>query len=126
MSERKQRRYESETEIEHNYPNNWPEIATRIKLAAGNKCERCGHENEYATGYVLTVHHLDGKKSNCSDWNLAALCQRCHLTIQGRVKMGQMFFTEMLPVSPWFKPHLEGYLASLKTPAIAGDDQAVV
>jgi len=96
------------------YPCNWNEIADRIKDAAGRKCERCQHAHETTTGYVLTVHHLDGDKANCEDWNLAALCQRCHLRIQARVKMGQMFFQEILDVSPWFKPHLEGYLASLE------------
>lgn len=61
---------------------------------------------------ILTVHHLDGNKANCEEWNLAALCQKCHLTVQGRVKMDQMFFAEVLDVSEWFKPHLAGYLAS--------------
>lgn len=46
--------------------------------------------------------------------NCAVLCQRCHLKIQGRVKMDQLFFLEILPVSNWFKPHYEGYLNSLK------------
>jgi hypothetical protein len=58
---------------------------------------------------VLTVHHLDGNPANCADWNLAALCQRCHLKIQGRVRMAQGFFAEILDVAEWFKPHLEGY-----------------
>lgn len=98
----------------NDYPPDWPEIAKRIKDAAGWKCERCTHVHEVETGYVLTVHHLDGNKENCADWNLAALCQRCHLKIQGRVKMDQLFFLEVLDVSPWFKPHLEGYLASIR------------
>lgn len=94
------------------YPDNWKEIAKRIKDAAGWKCERCGHPHEVETYYILTVHHLDGNKANCEDWNLAALCQRCHLKIQARVNMEQMFFAEILDVSPWFKPHLEGFLAT--------------
>lgn len=96
------------------YPPEWPAIAKRIKEQAGNKCERCGHPNDLASGHLLTTHHLDGDKANCEDWNLAALCQRCHLHIQHKVKMGQMFMPEILEVSGWFKPHLEGYLASLK------------
>jgi len=63
---------------------------------------------------ILTVHHLDGNKRNCEKWNLAALCQKCHLHIQGKVKMDQMFFAELLDVSEWFKPHLKGYLAQRK------------
>jgi len=78
--------------------------------AAGWRCERCQHPNDLASGHVLTVHHLDGNKYNCADWNLAALCQRCHLTIQARVRMEQGSFGEILAVSAWFKPHLEGYL----------------
>lgn len=97
----------------NDYPPNWREIAERIKSQNGWKCERCGHPHEVETGYVLTVHHLDGDKANCEDWNLAALCQRCHLSIQSRVRMDQLFFAEFLPVSEWFKPHLAGYQASL-------------
>lgn len=99
----------------NDYPPDWPQIARRVKDAAGWKCERCAHPHEVPTGYVLTVHHLDGDKANCAAWNLAALCQRCHLKIQGRVKMDQLFMVEILDVSPWFKPHLEGYLDSLKS-----------
>jgi hypothetical protein len=92
------------------YPDNWKLIAKEVKCKANWKCERCGHNNELATDHVLTVHHLDGNKSNCERWNLAALCQRCHLSVQGRVKMDQLFFSEILDVAEWFKPHLEGYL----------------
>jgi len=104
------------------YPPEWPATAERIKAAAGWRCERCQHANDLPSGHVLTVHHLDGHKHNLADWNLAALCQRCHLKIQGRVKMDQMFFAEVLDVSEWFKPHLKGYLASLsKLPQAAGE-----
>lgn len=94
------------------YPADWDLISKGVKEKSHWRCERCGHANDVETGHVLTVHHLDGNKKNCSDWNLAALCQRCHLRIQGRVKMDQMFFMEILDVSEWFKPHLEGYLKS--------------
>src|SRR5262245_6663119 len=40
---------------------------------------------------ILTVHHLTGDKADCRWWNLAALCQRCHLSVQGRVNMAQVF-----------------------------------
>lgn len=94
------------------YPDDWREIALRIKEMAGWVCERCAAPHNVHTNHVLTVHHLDGDKGNCEDWNLAALCQRCHLTVQGRVKMDQMFMAEILDVSEWFRPHLEGYLKS--------------
>jgi hypothetical protein len=90
------------------YPSNWYKIAKRIKKAAGWKCVRCGHPHDVKSGHVLTVHHLDGDKSNCRWWNLAPLCQRCHLRIQGRVKMNQPFIYEH---SEWFKPYVAGFYA---------------
>lgn len=64
---------------------------------------------------VLTVHHLTGSfgneqeaKRDCRWWNLAALCQRCHLSIQARVNMPRRWLHEH---SEWFKPHVAGYYA---------------
>jgi 5-methylcytosine-specific restriction endonuclease McrA len=71
------------------YPPDWDEIALAIKQQAGWRCEHCGHLHDPASGYCLTVHHLDGDKSNCAFENLVALCQRCHLHIQGLWRPGQ-------------------------------------
>lgn len=98
----------------NDYPSNWPEIAKRIKDKNNWRCERCKRKHNPEQGYCLTVHHLDGNKVNCEDWNLFCSCQRCHLEVQGRVKMDQMFWEQILPVADWFKSHLEGYLSSLK------------
>lgn len=95
------------------YPPNWNQIARSLKEANGWICERCKHPHDVPSGHVLTVHHLDGNPSNNDHWNLAVLCQRCHLHIQNKVKMEQLFFSEILDVSEWFKPHLKGYLSSL-------------
>ena len=78
------------------------------KAEADQKCIRCGHANEAHTGYMLTVHHLDLNKSNCRWWNLVALCQRCHLRIQGKVDMDQSW---MFDFSDWIKPYVAGYYA---------------
>jgi hypothetical protein len=88
----------------------WPEIAQQIKIRNEFKCERCGHDDDPPAGYTLTVHHLDGNKSNNEEWNLAALCQRCHLSIQGKVFLPQFYMFEH---SEWFKPHVDGYYQSL-------------
>ena len=90
------------------YPDNWKEIADRMKKKHGWKCERCGHPHDPENGYTLTVHHLVPDKALCEDWNLAVLDQRCHLSIQSRVDMFQEMF-DFAPVSDWFKPHLEGF-----------------
>ena len=57
---------------------------------------------------ILTVHHLNGRKFDCRWWNLAALCQRCHLTIQGKVQMERVYPFEH---SDWFKPYAAGWYA---------------
>ncbi len=57
---------------------------------------------------ILTVHHLDMVKANCRWWNLAALCQRCHLQIQGNVQMARVWPWEH---SEWFRPYVAGYYA---------------
>lgn len=90
------------------YPANWREIAHSAKKAAGWRCERCRHPNDPSHGYTLTVHHLVPDKGLCENWNLAVLCQRCHLSVQNRVDM----FQELLPgapISDWFVPHLAGF-----------------
>lgn len=92
------------------YPKDWPEISRATKDAAHWHCVRCGHENDRDSGHVLTVHHLDGNKMNCEWWNLAALCQRCHLQIQAKVVMERIWMFEH---SEWFKPYVAGYYAAL-------------
>lgn len=57
---------------------------------------------------ILTVHHLDGNKANCRWWNLVALCQRCHLQIQGKVQMARVWPWEH---TEWFRPYVAGYYA---------------
>lgn len=58
---------------------------------------------------ILTVHHLNGIKHDLRWWNLAALCQRCHLTIQAKVLLERPYDR---PHTEWFKPHAAGYYAS--------------
>lgn len=88
------------------YPPEWPAKSKEIKEKAGNKCERCGAANSRVGWRILTVHHLDGNKANLEDWNLAALCQRCHLSVQGRVKFLQDYIFEH---TPWMLRHVLGY-----------------
>jgi glycosidase len=92
----------------NDYPQDWKDIAQRVKDEAGWCCVRCGAPHSVDGWRILTVHHLDGDKANCRWWNLAALCQRCHLTIQGKVKMDQ---TYIYPHSEWFRPYVAGYYA---------------
>lgn len=65
-------------------------------------------ENFEALWRILTVHHLNGDKADCRWWNLASLCQRCHLRIQRVVVMGRVYPWEH---SDWFKPYAAGWYA---------------
>lgn len=90
------------------YPQHWAQIAKLVKDEAEWKCERCGHPHDFDSKHVLTVHHLDGDKSNCERWNLAALCQRCHLSVQGRVDFARDYTG---PHSFWMAIHVVLYNA---------------
>jgi len=100
------------------YPFDWPEIAASVKEKVGNRCERCGHPNDPPSGHMLGVHHLDRDKSNVADWNLAALCQRCHLHIEGKT-LRQVYEMSLQSTTfgvneDWLKPHLPGIINALK------------
>lgn len=119
------------------YPDHWPQLSAAVKRAAGDRCIRCGHPSgDYLDCFVdgvrvepikelaactahcthpkdgklraLTVHHLDGDKGNDRWWNLLALCQVCHLQIQGKVIPERPWLFEH---SEWFKPYVAGFYA---------------
>lgn len=53
----------------------------------------------------MNLAHSDPKKH----WyNLMALCQKCHLSIQGRVNPDQPYMFEH---SDWIKPYVAGFYA---------------
>jgi len=90
------------------YSTDWPRVAQAVKEGANWQCIRCRHPHDPATGYTLTVDHLSGDKADNRWWNLLALCQRCHLSIQGRVILERTWVWEH---SEWFKPYVAGYYA---------------
>lgn len=117
------------------YPSNWDEIATATKEAAGSRCVRCGHPadkgwkvaippgepspcGDHCTHSkddkqrILTVHHLDMTPSNCAWWNLAPLCQVCHLAVQTRYHLHQYY---MLRPPVWLRPYVRGWALSRVT-----------
>lgn len=67
------------------YPKDWKEISRRIRFdRADNKCEFCGAINYEPhpitkSKVILTVAHLNHNPQDCSEGNLKALCQKCHL-----------------------------------------------
>ena len=65
------------------YPDNWDEIATAVKEAAGWRCTNpecgIGHLEDGTMGSCLTVHHPDRDPENEPHARKQALCVRCHL-----------------------------------------------
>lgn len=79
------------------YPPNWGDIATAVKRLANGRCEHCHHLHDIPSGHMLTVHHIDMKKGNCTHQNLVALCQKCHLRIQAQYRAGQTWIAGLRP-----------------------------
>lgn len=75
------------------YPADW-ELRSRFVryYRAKNRCEWCGAENgkpHPITGSVVvltTAHVFDDRPEASSLLNLAALCQRCHNTHDGKAR----------------------------------------
>lgn len=94
----------------------WSEYGDPIPLehehATALELLRCGEASRVEAAWrVLTVHHLrlgTDAKRDLRWWNLAALCQRCHLAIQGKVQMQRVW---PWAHSEWFKPYAAGWYA---------------
>lgn len=73
------------------YPANWPQIARRVKEAAGWVCQACGKQcrkpGEPFRSHVwtLTVAHVDGVPGHVDLNNLRALCAPCHIRLDARL-----------------------------------------
>ena len=108
------------------YPPYWDRLASSIKMMADWKCEVCRHPHEPEEGYCLTVHHLVAVKSMCYRWNLAALCQRCHLKLEGRLSLEREADTvQMFALPEWLVPHLEGFIEWRKQNGSGREAQAL-
>ena len=115
------------------YPADWPELSLSVRVAAGWRCVRCRHPFEEGTGHAMPcdefcdpqrcrgrriaarlgnhnfgVHHLTGDKANRQWWNLLALCNSCHLSIQARVIPERPWLFEH---SDWFRIYAAGFYA---------------
>jgi hypothetical protein len=118
------------------YTEDWKAVQAAAVAAAGSRCVRCHHpyvKGAHGNGEwspcdchcrhdgklwvdgkwqaqwrILTCHHFDGNKANNADWNIMALCQRCHLQIQGKVDPETPYFLEH---SEWIRPYVGGFYA---------------
>jgi len=105
--------------IRGTYAEDWSRVARAVKDAAMWSCIRCGHVHDPAAGRCLTVHHFDGDKGNNARWNLMALCQACHLSVQARVDPETPL---MFAPNRWAMPYIAGlYEAGRGLPAATYD-----
>lgn len=88
------------------YAGDWKQIATRVKDESNWKCVRCDHPHDPKAGRCLTVHHFNGDKACNEPWNLMALCQACHLSVQARVN--PMVGLLVMPAA-WSMPYIVGF-----------------
>uniref|UniRef100_A0A6H1ZTN8 Putative homing endonuclease n=1 Tax=viral metagenome TaxID=1070528 RepID=A0A6H1ZTN8_9ZZZZ len=95
------------------YDEDWEDIATWIKSLANWHCEDCGARHDPYTGHCLTVHHLDGDKANNERENLKALCQRCHLKRQGRLRLYGPEGPDQMRLFPEFEPDEPSFIAEI-------------
>jgi hypothetical protein len=126
--------------ITGDYATDWPRISMATRDEAGWRCVRCGHPFDRVTGRPLAcddrcdprrcrakriadrggahnygVHHFDGDKANNAWWNRLALCNSCHLYVQGSVIPERAF---MFHHSTWLLAYVCGYYAHAKGVAI--------
>lgn len=116
------------------YPDNWQMISYRARLRAGNRCVRCGHPDgdpcdqrcrhkQDDRRRMLTVHHLDGDKANCKPYNMAPLCQICHLFIQSAYTPGQLTLGGGV-YEEWLKPFEAGRRRAARRALVTGENHA--
>jgi len=69
----------------------------RVLERDGHRCVICHRSDadlprskRYSTN--LVVHHVDGDKQNCEDWNLMTLCRSCQAKLHvGRLTTAEVF-----------------------------------
>ena len=88
------------------YPDNWQEIAFKLKQEANWQCAKCGLQclkpNEKIKGLskserrkrTLNVHHRNYQPEDNRPENLICLCTACHLSFhtrkRGNISIGQL------------------------------------
>lgn len=90
------------------YPADWSALSKLVKDEAQWRCARCGlgcRPGTMAPGLSYGVHHFDGNRGNNARWNLMPTCNRCHLSVQGRVNPAVAILVDP---RPWAMPYISG------------------
>ena len=110
------------------YPDNWSDIATTVKQAAGYRCNRCGLKclppnNSYRhldlslrRKLSAQVHHLDGNPAQNDRFNLVCLCSGCHLRMhrhRPQPTPGQLSLKLKLPKVRRVRQHKQNWQLTL-------------
>lgn len=119
------------------YPSDW--LTGLLQRAAyeraGWRCEHCGAQfpigdtrhatlrNRDGKPRILTVHHIVDDKMDCSYENTVALCQNCHLHVQGVWQPGGVLPATWSPVPEWITARGLAYRVAGVQLALFGGDQ---
>jgi len=88
---------------------NWSRIVTLILKLCNNRCERCDHSNTFKGLGRISIHAIDGDKTNIKSSNYLALCQRCLATVIDRYD----------PKKPLFFSYSNWYIKAIQRRRIA-------
>lgn len=103
----------------NDYHEDQDEINRLVKERAKWKCIRCGHDHDFESSHVLTVHHFDLDKSNNLWFNLLPLCQRCHLSVQAKMSTAN---TDYLNCPEWYIKYFSARLVYERTGILIDED----
>jgi hypothetical protein len=86
-------RGDDETEVrDDEYPLEWERISSEYRESVAYTCEDCGVFLGDEVRY-LHVHHKDGNKRNCEQYNLEAVCVLCHDRRHGHLDVTERAYT---------------------------------
>jgi hypothetical protein len=66
-----------------------------IRIRDNHTCQLCGKTQEEQLkeiNFILSVHHIDYNKKNCSEYNLITLCCSCHIDTNFNRKYYEKYF----------------------------------
>jgi len=78
------------------------ELKEEIRDRDNHICQNCGmteEEHLIVLGYVLTVHHIDYDKDNCSKENLLTLCSNCNIRANYNRDYWKTFYQQKVKIS---------------------------
>lgn len=78
-------------------PQSFQKAREKVFEEKGHECIICGRGHDYSPRQDLSVHHINGDRSDNRLENLIPVCQRCHLRIHRRDEEPYREYHRQLP-----------------------------